>query len=104
MEQQSYAYVLDEIKSGSRVLVLLEKPGDPVCLRFRQAFASWLLKFEQLGFKSFAVNVNEEACQTKEFAAAYIPQVRLFEGGKLLHKLTGIQNDADVREVVTALT
>lgn len=99
----AYEDALAQIKAEPKVLVLLERPDEPLCLRFRRAFGSWLPKFERLGYQVFTVHVDEQSSEHEELAAAYIPQLRFFNGGELVEKVVGLRSDAEMRELVAEL-
>jgi hypothetical protein len=101
MRQLTSDKAIETINREERVLILLEKSGDPLCKRARQTFRAYSVKLEQLGYKICIVEADENSAKHKELACTRIPQSRVFVNKELAKKHIGVPSEQLLADLMT---
>ena len=90
VQESSYDQVVALVRLKESVAVFLYVTDNPFCSRSRPVLEMFGDRLRGRGYHVLAVSVDERSSHYEEVACVRVPQLRFFQKGRLLLKLTGI--------------
>jgi len=90
VQESSYDQVVALVRLKESVAVFLYVDDNPFCHRSRSVLSMFGDRLRALGYHVLAVPVDERSSHYEEVSCVRVPQLRLFNKGRLRLKLTGL--------------
>lgn len=103
MREVEYSELSDAVGIGQRVAVVLLKNGSALCRAAEASIRNTTFGFESMGYKVRLLNVSPESQRDSRFSVVRVPQIRVFDGGRLTYKHIGAPSPEEVLEITREL-